>query len=195
MIAINNVEQGTEEWKAARIGKFTGSNAYKLLGKFGALEYAKAIESSFKGNFYTKRGHILEDEALELYETIYSTEVLRAGFITNDQYPSCLYSPDGVDGAAPADGVFAEDAILLEVKCFGEVPHMEIVNGRPPVKILAQIHFGMMISGIRQARLIGYNPELEPEIAFFCMPVEYDEAITANFKRILKGANSGTSTQ
>lgn len=177
MITLHQVPQGSDEWLKARVGKYSGSNSYKLLGPFGAIEYAKAIESSFKGNFYTKRGHILEDEALDdFYSVIFAAEVQRPGFITNSDYPDCLYSPDGIDGE-----------ILLEVKCFGEKPHMEIVNGHIPVKILAQIHFGMLIGCFKSARLIAYNPELEADVAFASIPVDYDAEIAANFNRILKG--------
>lgn len=177
MITHHNVEQGTEEWHAAREGKFTGSNAYKLLGSFGATEYAKAIQSGFKGNFYTKRGHILEDEAIELYEAIYATKVQRPGFVTNSDYSDCLYSPDGVDGET-----------LVEVKCFNEKGHREMLNGQVPLKIMAQTHFGILITELKRIRLVIYNPELAAEEAFKAIDIPVNLAIVDNFKRILKEA-------
>lgn len=77
MITTHQVQQGSDEWKEARVGKYTGSNAYKLLSSFGATEYAKAINDSFTGNFHTERGHILEEEAVDLYETIKGVAVDR----------------------------------------------------------------------------------------------------------------------
>jgi len=174
MITEHQVAQGTSEWHEARRGKFTGSNAYKLLGTFGASEYAKALQASFKGNYFTKRGHLLEDEAIELYEAIKRTPVSRIGFVTNDLYPDCLYSPDGLT----AD-------IVVEVKCFNEKEHRKIAGGDIPMKVLAQIHFGMLITERKAAHLVIYNPDLEPEHALKIIDVKFNKAIADNFKRIL----------
>lgn len=174
MITYNDTEQGTPEWIEARTGKFTGSNAYKLLSSFGAHEYAKALESNFDGNFFTKRGHLLESEAIELYEQITKSTVQHCGFVTNDSFPDCLFSPDGLT-----------DTHIIEVKCFGETPHMAIYNGTIPMKILAQIHFGMMICEKQGGKLVIYNPKLEPKKAFKIIDIAYSEKIVNNFKRIL----------
>jgi hypothetical protein len=177
MITLHQTTQGSDEWKQDRVGKFTGSNAYKLLGSFGANAYAQAINDSFTGNYHTKRGHILEDEAIELYSIIKKTAVDRPGYVTNSDYPSCLYSPDGIDGD-----------YLLEVKCFIETKHMNILNGSIPLHVLAQIHFGMLICGKKKARLIIYNPDIDAHHAFHVTDIKYNRAIATNFKRILAPA-------
>lgn len=180
MIKTHDVEQGSAEWHELRAGKYTGSNAHKLL-RFGQIEYARTETGTFRGNFYTKRGHILEDEAVELYETINGRQVSRLGFITNSAYPTCGYSPDGIDGYIHAGG------ILLEVKCFNEAKHMAIAKGAIPPEILAQIHFGMLISDLRAARLVLYNPDIEdPKLCLQVIEVRYNRNIQNNFKRILK---------
>lgn len=181
MITLHSVEQGSPEWLEARRGKFTGSNAHKLLSSFGAHEYAKAIEDSFTGNYYTARGHILEDEAIELYETISGDTVSHCGFVTNSLYPDALYSPDGLS-----------DDHLIEVKCFGARPHLAIYNGDIPLKILAQIHFGMLITGKRAARLVIYNPELDDRMAFKIIDIAHNDNIANNFKRILGATHAKT---
>lgn len=173
-IIFHQTAQGSNAWHEARQGKFTGSNAHKLLGSFGASEYAKAIQSTFKGNFHTKRGHILEEEAIELYEKIKHQHVDRPGFVTNTDFPNCLYSPDGLT-----------DSLVIEVKCFGEAPHMKLFNGDIDIKILAQIHFGMMICGKKAAQLIIYNPELDAKLAFKIIDISFNRKINNNFKRIL----------
>lgn len=201
MIKIHDVEQGTEEWQELRrIHPFTGSGAAKVL-RFGVIEYSKAITDGFKGNFYTKRGHILEDEAIELYEAIHGRQVLRPGFVTNTHCPGCGYSPDGLDCLS----ILQPGAILLEVKCFNVERHKAIAKGEIPVEILAQIHFGLLICNLRKARLILYNPEFakktiiidgveisnpdyDPKLALVIIEVKYNRNIQNNFKRILKGA-------
>jgi hypothetical protein len=173
-IKIHAIAQGTPEWLELRAGKYTGSNADKLL-RFGAIDYALTEQSDFKGNFYTKRGHILEDEATELYEKITGKIVNSVGFVTNDKYISCGYSPDGICGET-----------LIEVKCFNTVKHMQMINGDIPFKVEAQIHFGMLICELKKANLIIYNPEIEnPKDAFKIITIKAKKSIQDNLKRIL----------
>lgn len=174
MITVHEITQGSKEWHEIREGKYTGSNAHKLL-KFGRSAFAITEESNFRGNFHTRRGHLLEDEAIELYETITKHSVDRPGFVTNSLFDNCGYSPDGLDGQT-----------LLEVKCFSEAKHLKLYNGDIPLEVLAQIYFGMLICGLKQAKLIIYNPELDPKLAFKIIDVKYRPAILNNFKRILK---------
>lgn len=178
MITISDVKQGSQEWQELRAGKYTGSNAHKLL-KVGAKPYALTEVGEFGGNFWTKRGHMLEDEAIELYQAITKHEVSRPGFVTNDAYPECGYSPDGSDDT---------DIVPLEVKCFDEPKHMELVRGEIDLKILAQIHFGLTIWDRKLARLIAYCPRIEdPKLAFKIIDIKRKPAIHNNFKRILGG--------
>lgn len=178
MVTLHDVLQGSPEWLAARENMYTGSNAYKLLTSFGAGDHAKAVHSEFKGNFHTMRGHLLEDEAIELYEAITNTKVSHIGYITNDFYNNCLYSPDGFT-----------DSHLIEVKCFSEKPHMELWNAKStleiPLKILAQIYYGMMITEKRKARLVIYNPRLEAKKAFKITDIDYEPLINKRLTKIL----------
>jgi hypothetical protein len=173
-VKIHEVDQNTSEWMQLRSGKYTGSNADKLL-RFGAIDYALTEQSDFKGNYHTKRGHILEEECVELYEKITGNNVDRPGFVTNDKYISCGYSPDGLCGET-----------LIEVKCFNTVKHMLTVNGAIPFKVEAQIHFGLFICELKQAQLLIYNPEIEnPKDAFKIINIKARKSIQDNFKRIL----------
>lgn len=173
MIQIHELEQGADEWHKLRQGKYTGSNAHKLL-KYGAIDYALTQASNFKGNFYTKRGGILEHEAIELYATIKQCTVTRPGFVTNTGYPLCGYSPDGLT-----------DDRVVEVKCFNKTRHMQIFKGEIPIEVLAQVHFGMLICDKPYAHLVIYNPDLDPTYAFKSITIRATRNIQNNFKRIL----------
>lgn len=186
MITTYDCQQGSTEWHELRNGKYTGSNASKLI-RYGATTYSLTQASDFKGNFYTKRGHVLEEEAIELYEAITHSLVARPGFVTNSRFSSSGYSPDGIDGN-----------LLLEVKCFNKTKHRSITAGQIPIEILAQIHFGLLICGLRKAKLILYNPEFakkdvdglpnpdyNPKLALKVIDVKYNQNIQSNFKRIL----------
>jgi hypothetical protein len=175
MIKVHEVEQGTDEWLELRSGKYTGSNAHKLL-KFGAKEYSLTETGKFRGNYWTKRGHLLEAEAIDLYEQIKKVSVERCGFVTNDLFPDCGYSPDGL----------TEDR-TIEVKSFDEKKHLEMFNGNIPFEVLAQCHFGMLICDKKLCDLIIYNPNLDPKRAFKIITIKSKRQIKNNFKRILIG--------
>lgn len=183
MITRHNIEQGSDVWHAARKDKFTGSNAWKLLSNNGDMAYARNQESDFTGNFHTERGHLLETEALEIYESITKSTVNHCGFVTNDLFTDCLYSPDGLT-----------DTHVIEVKCFAEKHHLEIWNADSwlaiPKKILAQIQFGMLITELPAARLVIYNPKLDPKKAFRIIDIPMIDKIQNNFKRILGGVTA-----
>ncbi len=175
MVTIHtDVLQGSAEWLQAREGKYTGTSAGKLL-KYGIIEYSKTTSNTFNGNFFTKRGHLLETECIGLYETIRRCHVDRPGYITNDQFPDCLFSPDGMTSD-----------IIIECKAFNELKHMSIYKGDVPFEIQAQIHFGMLITELKQAKLLIYNPDLDnPKEAFKIIDIPYNRNIQNNFKRIL----------
>lgn len=167
----DSIIQGSEEWLKLRENKISGSTAYKLLGKgVPSLNSFNSSDSNFGGNFATKRGHLLEDEAIELYEAINGVKVLKTGLVTNDKYPRAIYSPDG----------YLEDRII-EVKCFLPKAHLEAVN-RPNKKILAQCHFGQIILEKNLTDLVLYCPkdEIPLEKKFVVKSIEKKNKIHTN---------------
>lgn len=174
MVKIHNITQGSQEWLELREGLYTGSNADKLL-RFGKIPYSTSATSGFVGNFYTKRGHLLEDEAIELYEQIKGVKVNRAGFVTNTLYPNCGYSPDGL----------LPDR-TIECKAFKKDLHLATAK-EPDFKVLAQCHFGKVITGLKLTDLLLYNPDIEePADRLIIVTIPYKPAIMANIKRIIK---------
>lgn len=176
-IHILEIKQNSDEWLKAREGKVTGSIADTLLTR-GLDAALKANYSHFKGNYYTQRGHILEDECIEVYEGIYGVKVDRPGMVTNDAFPGAACSPDGIDGI-----------YLIEVKAFNEKRHNEIVSVNTiPMKIMAQLQFNMMICGLKESKLLLYNPDLDdPKKCYRELRVRANPRIQGNLKIKLKG--------
>lgn len=187
MIKIHRLNQGSNEWLELRGNLYTGTDADKLLSYYDSTKivngvtspFAQKSLSKFRGNFWTRRGHVLEEEAIEIYEATRNVKVMvspEAGFVTNSKYPTCGYSPDGL---APIP--------LIEVKCFDLKQHYKLVKGVIPIKILAQIHFGLLITERPYAHLIAYNPKVENnKDAFVVITIKANKNILANFRRILK---------
>jgi len=116
---ILDMEQGSDEWLAARLGKPSASNFSKLIttkgdpsksaGKYITDLVAERLSgevTSFYTNDHMARGTLLEPEARSAYEFITDSEVLEVGFIVHKSFEyGC--SPDGLIGT---DGG-------VEIKC------------------------------------------------------------------------------
>lgn len=201
MITYHDIEQGTPEWKELRADRYTGSNADKLLQYAGRTRltdgeitpYAIAEITGFKGNFYTRRGHLLEDQAIALYQKITGETGIRiddnrrVGFVTNEKYPHCGYSPDDI---------YPDKTI--EVKAFEVKKHLAMIEGDIPLKVLAQCYFGMLICDKKLCDLLLYNPTFakkeidgkhnpyyHPRKALVIHTIQWKSSIAKNFDRIL----------
>jgi predicted phage-related endonuclease len=170
MIIWHDVEQGSQKWKLLRAPLWTGSTAIRLLqGK------SLPVESDWDGNDATRRGHALEVAAIREYERKYQTKVRRPGFVTNTVYPNAGYSPDGID-----------HAWLLEAKAFAGKRHSDLTAGDIPLTVLVQIFFGMIVTGLRKARLLAFNPDVVGEEQLTVIEITYDKIIGTNIRNKLK---------
>lgn len=178
MIITHQVKQGSPAWHALRIQyPHTASLAWILLtrGK-------NAASNTFGGGtagFWALRGHILEEQAIEVYNAVYGVTVERPGFITNDDYPDCGYSPDGM---LPQRGI--------EVKSFKDEKHLACLEIVPP-EVYAQCQFGMMIAELPECDLIFFNPDVADEDAFKVHRLDRDEKMIDRFKYKLYGTGRG----
>ncbi len=168
MIIYHPVEQGSPEWKALRKPLWTGTTAIRLLQGKPLLE-----ESEFGGNWATRRGQALEQVAIKEYERIVRRYVSRPGFITNTVYNNAGYSPDAIDRR-----------VLLEVKALNGERHEKLAGGDIPLEYLVQIYFGMIVTGLRKAKLLAFNPEYSQQLTV--INITYDKTIGNNIRKKLR---------
>lgn len=183
---INDFPQGSEAWHEFRKGKITGTSAWKLLAGQSPEDIIKESEqeSTFGGNEYTKRGHVLEDEARKVYAEINGVEVSEVGVIVNDKYPNCSSSPDGLVGE---DGG-------LEIKSF--LPeHMDDVWKHLDNHIVAQIQFNLFISERQFWDLVLFNPDLPPKEAYKTKRFYPDQEIFSKFRQALNSLDDACVTE
>ena len=121
--------QGTQEWLELREGKVTCSNALMLInkGKNACMEANRlaSIRITPNGNFYAERGHVIEHDLKEAYNTELANDNLtlaECGFITNADFPDAGYSPDGlicplVNGEPDTNQIEA----LAEFKAYNDI--------------------------------------------------------------------------
>jgi len=181
VITWHDVKQGSAEWHKLRRLLWTGSTAIRLLqGKLFREQ------GDFGGNIHTKRGKILEEIAVREYERKYRVKVKRPGFVTNTVYPNAGFSPDAIDGPW-----------LIENKSLNGIKHEELIEGKRslknmedfimskiPLQYKVQIFFGMIITGLRKARLLAFNPEYEEQL--IVIEIGYDKLIGNNIRKKLR---------
>ena len=163
MKIISNVEQGTPEWLALRLGIATCSELDTLLvnGKgeagfgAGAFTYMDTLigeritgeaADPFQGNRHTERGHELEGTGRQLFEAQTGVTTQQVGIILNH---GIGYSPDSLIG---------EDG-LCEIKT--KLPKFQvgvILGNEIPKDHIAQCQGGLWVSEREWIDFVSYWP-------------------------------------
>lgn len=162
-----DLEQGSEEWLAARCGLLTASemkliitptlkiasndkersHLYELL----AQRITKYVEPHYIGDDML-RGHEDEVDARILYNDNYAP-VTDMGFITNDKWGFTLgYSPDGLvgdDGSIEAKSRRQKFQVETIIDYF--------VDGTTPLDYSIQVQTGLLVSERKWCDLISYS--------------------------------------
>ena len=115
------MEQRSKEWFEQRLGRFTSSEIYKLMGVKGIGEtgktysFEKAIEKVFgrdeNWNVETwdmKRGKEQEELAFKLFQKQKAKQFIKV--------EETFFFPKGDNAGASPDGLVGSDAVL-EIKC------------------------------------------------------------------------------
>jgi putative phage-type endonuclease len=182
---IHNLEQGTPEWFAVRLGKLTASDAQAIATAGKGLEtlaFEKVAEivSGTKQESYTNgdidRGHEQEELARASYELQYGLTVVKVGFVELSEYIGA--SPDG----------FVGDDGLVEFKCPNNTNFVRIMYGKKPdSKYEWQMQMQMHVTDRKWVDFVAYNENF-PEI--ITLRVERDEK---KIEKIVAGLEEGVS--
>lgn len=175
---ILKVEQGTQEWLDARLGKPSASQFHKLITTAGkpsasaekyiytmVAERILGVSEPVYVNEWMERGNELEPEARSMYELLSDVDVQEVGFILDDS---------GEFGCSP-DGLVGEDG-GIEIKCPTPQNHIEwTVKGVCPSKHFAQVQGCLYITGRKWWDFMSYHPQMNP----FIVRVERDDEFIA----------------
>ena len=174
------MEQRTEEWFAARLGKVTASKMNDVLAKIKSGE--AAMRKNYKMQLATERltgkqtdfymnqamqdGIDREDTARQIYEIVRDIKVEQVGFIDHPVIEMAGASPDGL---LPDNGI-------LEIKCTIETTHTTNLLERVlPSRYQAQVQWQMACCNANYANFVSYNPNFEPKLQLIYVEVERDE--------------------
>ncbi len=160
---IVDCEQGTDQWRRARLSVPTASNFSKILTSTGAKSKQAAgymdtllaewlageAEETYK-NHHMVRGTALEPQARAYYEFTEGVGVERVGFVTR---------PDGLVGCSP-DGLVG-DSGGIEIKCPAAVTQIGYLRkGTLPTDYKLQVMAGLWLCERQWWDFLSYHPSL-----------------------------------
>jgi putative phage-type endonuclease len=184
---MSEIVQGSDAWKALRLGKATASRIADIIAKTKSgystsrTNYmAELIAERLTGNVaesYTNTamqwGTEKEPEALTAYEFLTNAEIERVAFV---DHPTIAMSGASPDGLAGRDG-------LVEVKCPNTATHLEtLLGGIVPAKYLTQMQWQMACTGRVWCDFCSFDPRMPEEMRLFVQRVPRDGAMIARLE-------------
>ena len=173
------MEQRTDDWFAARLGKVTASRVADVIAKtktgYGAgranymadlvVERLTGQKASSFTNAAMEWGTEQEPNAKAAYAAKTGILVEDVGFIDHPTVAMSGASPDG----------FAEEG-LVEIKCPNTATHLEyIFDGKPPQKYITQMQWQMACAGKPWCDFVSYDPRLPERLQLLVVRVPRDD--------------------
>lgn len=185
---IYDFEQQTDEWFAAKLGMFSGSNFHVFLGDSKTKKeklWEKVAERRFLDSDdedffspYTERGNMLEPEARRLYGAINEVQVDQVGLVEAegefDGWAVC--SPDGLVGE---DGIIEIKTLAAKLFLLYTEDKAEIYI-KPEHK--TQIQYNLFVTERKWCDLVYYHARA----GIIVKRIERDEAYIEKIKTALR---------
>lgn len=181
------MQQHSEEWFAARLGRVTGSRVADVMAK------TKAGYSASRANYMAELicerltgqqaerftnaamqwGTDTEPRARAAYEFLTDNYVIETGFVLHG---------DIADFGASPDGLVADDG-LVEIKCPNTATHIETLLGESvPGKYVTQMQAQMACTGRAWCDFVSFDPRLPGDMQLWVKRVQRDEAFIADME-------------
>lgn len=182
------IEQGTDAWKAQRLGKVTASRVADVIAKTktgvsaSRVNYeAQIICERLTGvavegytNAAMQHGIDTEPQARSAYEFMRNVDVVLASFVDHPRVPMSGASPDGF---VDADG-------LIEIKCPQQAAHLEtLLTRKVPAKYVTQMMWQMAATERQWCDFVSFNPTFPPHLQLFVQRVHRDEAMISELEK------------
>jgi putative phage-type endonuclease len=172
------MEQRSEEWFQARLGKVTASRVADVLAKIKSGE--SASRRNYKIQLVSER---LTGEKQETYINQAMQDGIDREFYAREKYVQQFGEVEEVGfvkhptleaGASP-DGMVGDDGII-EIKCPMGTTHTEtLMTQEVPSKYIPQIQFQLRCTGRKWCDFVSYNPMFPQHLQVFVKRVEADE--------------------
>jgi len=185
---MNEIEQGTDAWFQARLGKATGSRIADIIAKTktgystSRANYAAQlvcerltgkVAESFT-NAAMQWGTETEPLARAAYEVKTGEMVDQVGFVDHPSIENSGASPDGLVG------LFG----MLEIKCPNTATHIEtLLSQQVPTKYITQMQWQMACAGRQWCDFVSFDPRMPENLQLFIKRVEYDPPYVAMLEK------------
>ena len=173
------MEQRTEEWFAAKLGKVSASRVADVLAKIKTGE--SASRKNYKMELVVQRltgkqGESFTNAAMEhgvtaepfarmAYEAHTGTFVKEEGFVDHPTIEGFGCSPDGIVGEG-----------LIEIKCPNTANHIEtVLENKVPSKYIPQMQCQMACTGAKWCDFVSFDPRVPEDLQLFVVRVERDQ--------------------
>lgn len=186
------MEQRTEDWYTARVGKITASRIKDLSAKPKAGKclndtLTKILAERLSGeptptakNKAMDWGIEYEPLARQAYELATFTTVQEVGLIDHPTIPMSGASPDGLVG----------DDGLIEIKCPETATHTNtLLTNQAPAEYLPQMMWQMACTGRKWCDFVSFDPRLEPPLQIKIIRVLRDDEVIAELESEVIKAN------
>ena len=190
---MDNIEQRTDDWFAARLGKVTASSLHKVLARtktgYGAdranyltqLVLERVTNSKAEGyvNAEMQWGIDQEPFARAAYEAHTGVLVDEVGFMPHPTIEMSGASPDGLVG----------DSGMVEIKCPSSKTALECWLSADPVesKYFAQMQWQMACAGRDWCDYVVFDPRMPQKAQLFIYRVNRDdEWLATTEKEVVK---------
>ncbi|CAJ0779074.1 hypothetical protein LMG7141_00836 [Ralstonia condita] len=177
------MEQRTDSWFEARLGRATASNFGKVLGK--VLAKIKTGEAADRRNY---RAQLVIERLTGNRQEGYSNAAMQWG-TEQEPFARIAYMADrGVDvqeigfiqhetlmaGCSP-DGLIGADG-LIEIKCPVSATHIETLKTQHmPLEHMPQVQGQMWIAGREWCDFVSYDPRMPEKLQMFVQRIPRDE--------------------
>jgi putative phage-type endonuclease len=173
------MEQQTEEWFAARLGKVTASRVADVIAKTKSgystsrenymaqlvCERLTNVKAESFTNSAMQWGTETEPLARSAYEAHRDLLVEEVGFVPHPFIKDAGASPDGLVG----------DVGMLEIKCPNTATHLEtLLDQKVPSKYNTQMQWQMACTGRDWTDFVSFDPRLPTELQLFVKRVFRD---------------------
>lgn len=180
------MEQRSDEWFAARLGKVTGSRIADVMSTGAGREnyMAQLIVERFTGkpvemfsNSSMQWGTDTEPLARAAYEAHKDVLVDEVGSIAHPSIPMAAASPDGLVG----------DDGLVEIKCPNTSTHIDTLLGaKIKTGYLYQMQFQMVCTGRKWCDFVSFDPRMEESLQLHIRHVPYDQECVTKIETAIK---------
>lgn len=181
------MEQRTDDWFAARLGKVTASRVADVMAR--TKSGPSASRANYAAQLVTERltgrqadsfsnaamqwGTDTEPQARAMYELATGGTVTECGFF---DHPTVAMS-----GASP-DGLVGDDGIV-EIKCPNSATHIETLRGSAiPQKYILQMQWQLACTGRAWCDFASFDPRLPEPMQLHVTRIERDDAMIADIE-------------